>query len=132
MRIAGPLLPFIIPLDEGVIIIGVFGILRYYKDLHPLISLTALSTNMFGLVTLKLALQLAERTSANSVVQREAYKRQPSLQNILDKRRFRSYKPLEWIIGNSFKIHRDTFPKILQNVIMDTVVNLLVFSRSTG
>lgn len=131
MRASGSLLPFIIPIGEALVAIGIFSAIRFHQDLHPLVLLTAISVSLNAALTLKIALKLAQTTIDNSKTYRDLYKSCPGgRQNKIDKLRFASCRPLVWVIGNSFRIQKDTFPKIMQDVIVDTIVNLLVYSRS--
>jgi len=130
MRVAGSLLPFLLPATEAVIVIAVFAIIRFYRILHPFICLTAISTTVVSIVALQAALRFANVLISNSKTYKDAHKLRNALtQTFLDRKHFLSYRPLEWVIGKSFRIQKDTFPKILQNVILDTVVSLLVYFR---
>jgi len=127
---AGPLLPCVIPTAEGIIIAGISAGILYHGSLHPFVLGAAASTSTFAILALMMCLKLANITIQNSKEYKKLYKHGTTVKSHLDRIHFQSYRPLEWVIGNSFKIEKDTFPIIMQNVVIETVVNFLVYSRS--
>jgi len=130
MVAAGSLLPYIIPISEGIVTVGIFGVMRYHADFHPFISVIAVAVASFATIALGLCLQLANSTIDHSKVYKDLYKQSLGGRKDIEQYRFKSYRTLEWVVGKVFRIERNTFPTILQNVVIDSVVNLLVYSNS--
>jgi len=131
MSVAGSLLPYIIPISEGIVTVGLFGVIRYHADFHPFITIIAAAVASFATIALGLTLQLAQSTIDNSKTYKDLYKQSLGGRVDIEQYRFKSYRPLEWVVGDMFRIERDAFPNIMQNVVMDSVVNLLVYSKSS-
>jgi len=130
MSAAGSLLPYIIPISEVIVTVGIFGVIRYHAEFHPFISVIAAAIASFATIALGLCLQLANSTIENSKIYMDLYKQSLGGWKHIELYRFKSYRPLEWVVGNIFRIQRNAFSNIMQNVVIDSVINLLMYSNS--
>jgi len=127
MRIAGThILPVIIPCAESMIIIMTFITIRFYTEIPLMLLIVGLLVTIDAAISLQYAIQLAVQTTINSERYIQLQLSRMVWVTPMDKTRFRSYRPMQWRIGNMFTLTKHSSAIIMQNVVVDNVVNLLV------
>ena len=125
---AGPLLPIVIPVGEAILVATSFCVLRFHDSLKYGIMLMFALIGLLAFIMLKLAIQLAVRvTSCSQQLQQlsetDSVKRQFSKSDI---KFFKSCNPLKWNIGGSFTLNSSTFNRIMNDVVISWIINLLI------
>ena len=110
---------------EAIIITSIYSIIRAGASKNQLVTVTSFGPiGIMGGVFLKLGVQLAVRGT-------EASQKISELGNILswsrhDKQFFKSCNAIKWNVGNCFTVDSGTFNRIMNNIVISTVINLLL------
>jgi hypothetical protein len=122
-----PIFRISVPTTETVIILSVYAIVRFHAVMHPLILFAFVTTGILACSSvLKLAIQLAvDSTTCSQDIAALGMKSGRVLTKE-DQRFFRSCRPLEWRIGDAFTLRTDTFRRIMHDIIIQAVINLLI------
>jgi hypothetical protein len=125
-------LPVLFPMGGALLVASSFSLIRSHPNSHPSIIL------MYGLLALnpgmmlKEGIELAVRVTEASEKFIEVGSTSPPLILMMGKAKkeremfFRSCKSFQMTIGNSFTLRRDTFPKILNDVVIALIIHLLI------
>jgi hypothetical protein len=115
--------PIIIPSAELLIVMSMFIVLRFHTDVGAL-------SGIMGGITLfifKIAISKAvDVTESSEKFSKNALKFNNSRMSKAKVRYIKSCRPLEWRIGHVFTVTRDLFPRILNDIIISNVINLLL------
>jgi hypothetical protein len=117
-------LPIVMPMAELLIVVALYSVIRLSSSLNALITLTLMAVGLVAGMVLKLGIDVAVRVTEKSETIRALALRKGFTK--ADIRFFRSCRPLKWKIGSTFTITRETFPHILNEIIIANVINLLV------
>ena len=120
------LLPACIPMAEFVLITAVYSLIRFDNARSPFLSLVLLSVCCMSFIVLKSSLQYPFRVTECSREYSKLgfnYNRKASK---LDKLYFECCSPFSWKIGNTFTVSQDTIPRIINDIIVSNVINLLI------
>ncbi len=117
-------LPIVIPVAEFLIVVTFYSVIRLSSSFNAFITLTLMAVGLVAGMVLKLGIDVAVRVTEKSETIRALALRKGFTK--ADIRFFRSCRPLKWKIGSTFTITRETFPHILNEIIIANVINLLV------
>jgi len=123
---ADPLLPVIIPMGEMLLITTTFTLIRFHNSFIPAILVPFFFVGILAGEMLMLAIQLAVNLTNCSQQFIDLGSKFSTHFSKADKKFFKSCQPLKWKIGGSFTIVKDTFIKIMNDVVINGVINLLL------
>ena len=106
-----------------MIILSLFAVI-YFK-FAPLLMVAGVLVGIFTLIALGAIIDLAGRVAELSKEYSQGRRRNMKEDNAM----FRSCRPLETKISGVFTINKITFPHIVNDVIISTVIDLLVIIR---
>jgi len=119
--------PIAIQLLYIIMISTFFIVLRRHENLS---SLFLLALSMIGLtvcISLQVSFKLGYQLTEDSAVFLKSFTQSKSRYKTKENRQFfRSCQRFRLNIGNFFKVSRNTFPAVMHEIILNTVINLLV------
>jgi len=120
------ILPTIIPAAESMVIVTSFATIRSFRNTEFELLFSIILLGVLTLIVLDLAITFAVNVTEVSkefvkVAQKLAVKNPKYIQLYLN-----SCQPLLWRIGRTFTLHRDTFPRIVDEIILNILINLLL------
>ena len=119
------ILPVVIPVAECLLVLTILVVVKLTRTTDPITLIAASLLGLFIVILLKIAIDSAAEITTNS----------KSLQNLqaystrfrkIDRVFFKSCYPLSIRIGGCFSLHPNTFPRIVNDVVISNVINLLV------
>jgi len=119
-------LPAIIPAAEILVIATCFTVIRLLPSFDLGMLFTVVIVGALTLLILNLAITFAVNVTEASkgfleIGRRVDVKSPKYLQLYLD-----SCQPLTWPIGHTFILNRETFPRIVDGIILNILINLLI------
>jgi hypothetical protein len=122
-------LPVLIPGAEILVITSAYGVIRLYDSFELLICIGMCAIGLLTLLVLQLAIGFAVNvTESSDEFLRTGIHLNHGARALrqLDKKFFRSCRPLKWNIGKCYTLTRFTFPHIFDGIIIAVLINLLV------
>jgi len=123
---AGPVLPVIFPMAEILIITTTFTLIKFHNSVNTAILVPFFFVGIVAGIMLKLGIQFAVSLTTCSRELSQLGSTSLIAFSKVDKQFFRSCYPLKRRIGATFTLVPDTFIRILNDVVMEGVINLLV------
>ena len=124
------ILPVAIPVGEFLLITSIYTVIRQFENIHPFIFFITGSVMILAFVVLGVGIENAGKLTEASRQYLELSSMNPKLPHIhftkRDRQFFKSCRPLNIRIGNSFTVVKDTFVKIMDSVVISNVINLLL------
>jgi len=119
-------LPVVIPTAEVILITSIFTVIRFHDRFNQLLLLALIFVALFAGIMLGLAIENAVRVTTKSAKMGELGSSSGRRFEKEDVAFFKSCLPLKWKIGGSFSLNRDTFIRIMNDVVVVGVMNLLI------
>jgi len=118
-------LPTIIPAAEALIIATSYNTIRLFRKSDPSQTVAIAAIGLIAVLILNLALQYAVNVTEASKAFLKAgcgnHERHSYVKKYLN-----SCPPIIWNIDGKYKLNRETFPRILDEIILAVLINLLL------
>jgi len=118
-------LPFLLA-TELMIIGALFSAVRLNTSLGITSSLILTSCALMGLITLKLDFDIAINLSEESISFKNLVNLERPRSSAEERRFLKSCRIIEVDVGGMFTITRQSFPSIVQDIILANLINLLL------
>ena len=123
-------LPALICIAEFLLITSIYTVVRQFRSNHPFVLLVIGSVGFTAFTYLRMGLKTGSEIAKSS----EKYMELKSMDSALphvnfsshDRKFFRSCQPIKIKVADSFTIEGESFMRIMNNIVITTVINLLV------
>ena len=123
-------LPVTLCIAEFLLITSIYTIVRQFHSNHPSVLIGIGSVGVATCLYLRTVLEMAGSLVKASEEYMELKSKDSALPHahfsILDRQFFRSCRPLKVKVADTFSITRDTFIRIMDQIVVNSVINLLV------
>jgi len=121
-------LSFTIPINQGMVILNAFCIIKFHQNLNLLILFLVGCVEVFTLLALYEFLSSAAELTETSIELATSVHR-PLCNSKPERPIFPSGRPLKSTLGKSIVITRETVPNVMFDIVVSSVINLLVVFR---
>ena len=124
------ILPTAIPVGESLLITSIYTVVRQFHSNHPLVLFIIGSVGLVAFIYLKEIIEMG----GNLLKASEQYAKLSSMESTLphvkfsrhERKFFQSCPPLKVRVADSFILRQEAYIRILNEVIVSSVINLLV------
>ena len=129
IQISGPV---VISVAEALTIIGLYSTIRLGRFLGPFLLIDLIIVDVLCIlviqIVMKYACKMTDYSTVFSKYSTMCTEEPGGRLTVEEKKFFKSCRPLRWKLSDCFTVTRNSFPNIIDQIIIQSVINLLIFN----